>query len=107
MATFRGRAVRAGSAFGQTGETATAAAARARARERRRPLVRGQVGGIAALRRAFSGDQAKVDTVLHAIRRLRSDRDSMLYTMPRQRFLTQFKETHGVAYPYRVPVRRA
>jgi len=104
MPTFRGQAVRSSN---QTGETPTARRMREKARARRTPAARGHIGGLAAIRRAFPGDYDKQLSVEVAITSLRSDRDSVLYTQPKQAFLADFRAKHGIAYPYKVPVRRA
>ena len=105
MATFRGRAVRSSAARGQalgTGETPRARAARERARQQRAPR---SITGMSAIEKAFPGSSAKQSAVWAAIRKLRSNADSDLYTMPKASFLVKFKSTHGMAYPYKVPKR--
>jgi len=105
MATFRGRAVRAGAAGGQlaTGETPRARAIRERARQRRGPR---SITGMAAIEKAFPGNSTKQATVWAAVRKLRSNSSSDLYTMPKTRFLAKFRAAQGMAYPYRVPTAR-
>ena len=106
MATFRGRAVRSTAARGQVtgGETPRAAAIRERARARRGPR---SVTGMAAIEKAFPGNSTKQAAVWAAVRKLRGNSSSDLYTMPKTRFLAKFRAAQGMAYPYRVPTARA
>lgn len=93
MPTFRGQAVR-------QGETPTARAIRERARARRAPR---SITGMSAVNKAFPNNSRKQASVWAAIRKLRSNPNSDLYTMPKASFLAKFKNTHGIAYPYKVP----